>query len=152
MAAKTLSMVAITVFVVDFVQGYYCDSDKCSDEEYCCGYNLCCKSYKVWDLWYFWCGLLFFVFLLSVCVMLCRIRARSSLLVGGYNYAPLSQDHACVHTCATGPVLMSHGASRSSGLHANPPPYCQPSASQNKATVPPPAYSEITAQKELHGH
>ncbi|CAI9736370.1 Hypothetical predicted protein [Octopus vulgaris] len=34
------------------VAGYYCDSDKCGDDEYCCGYNICCKSYKVWELWF----------------------------------------------------------------------------------------------------
>ncbi|KAK7494938.1 hypothetical protein BaRGS_00013817 [Batillaria attramentaria] len=97
MAAKT-SVAAFTVLCLKLVEGYYCDSDKCSDDEYCCGYNLCCKSYKVWDLWYFWCGLLFFMFLLSMCGCLWRLRSRNPVFISGYNYTPLNQESAFVHT------------------------------------------------------
>lgn len=95
MATKTLQKLFL-LFVSSFittVQSYYCDNDKCLEEEFCCGENICCVSYKVWELWYFWCGILFFMFLLSMCACFWRQRNRAYWVFrapGPYN--PLSPE------------------------------------------------------------
>lgn len=95
MATKTLQNI-FCLFIscfINAVQGYYCDNDKCLEEEFCCGENICCVSYKVWELWYFWCGIIFFMFLLSMCACFWRQRSRAYWVFrtpGPFN--PLSPD------------------------------------------------------------
>ncbi|KAK2149146.1 hypothetical protein LSH36_464g00000 [Paralvinella palmiformis] len=74
----------ITLFAVLLIQGafgYYCDSDRCNKEEYCCGENICCTNNAVWQMWYFWCGIALFVILLMVCAGLCRYKFHSSKII-----------------------------------------------------------------------
>ncbi|XP_076472393.1 uncharacterized protein LOC143301859 [Babylonia areolata] len=147
MAVKTSTVGAMTLYF-SVVAGYYCDSDKCSDDEYCCGYNLCCKSYKVWDMWYFWCGLLFFLFLLSMCTCIWRLRSRSSLIIGRYTYTRLQRDSTFIHSCpAASSAMMSHGPPSFSDPSGHPPPYVQPDNSHSKSPSPPPAYAQVVAQR-----
>ncbi|KAL4222687.1 hypothetical protein ACF0H5_018728 [Mactra antiquata] len=73
---KSLFFVCFSGFF-EAVSGYYCDNDKCLEDEFCCGENICCVSYKVWELWYFWCGILFCLFLLSLCGCFWRERQRA---------------------------------------------------------------------------
>ncbi|KAK3588139.1 hypothetical protein CHS0354_012197 [Potamilus streckersoni] len=64
-------------FFLKTVFGYYCDSDRCLEDEYCCGENICCVSYKVWELWYFWFGIFLFIVMLSFCICFWRQRSRA---------------------------------------------------------------------------
>lgn len=68
MAARVFLLTFLLVVILHHSQvaGYYCDSDRCGDDEYCCGYNICCKSYKVWELWYFWFGIAIILILLII--------------------------------------------------------------------------------------
>ena len=51
------------------------------------------------------CGLLFFMFLLSMCACLWKLRSRSPLLIGGgYAYKPLGQEPAYVQTVSKGVI------------------------------------------------
>jgi len=76
------------------VFGYYCDNDRCDFDEYCCGHNICCTSYNVWQMWYFWLGLVIFLILLAGCFSFWRYRYQQSLVVQSCNhtgYAPFVQ-------------------------------------------------------------
>ncbi|XP_052801983.1 uncharacterized protein LOC128232458 [Mya arenaria] len=79
MARTKFDVAVIGVFfsLCDSVLCYYCDNDKCLEDQFCCGENICCVSYKVWELWYFWLGILFCVFLLSLCGCFWRERQRA---------------------------------------------------------------------------
>ncbi|KAL8618026.1 hypothetical protein ACOMHN_021746 [Nucella lapillus] len=152
MAVKTRTVGSLALYL-NVVTAYYCDSDKCSDDEYCCGYNLCCKSYKVWDLWYFWCGLLFFLFLLSMCGYIWRLRSRNSLLMGRYTYARLQPDPTFIHNCpAAAPAMVPPGAASFPGSSGHHPPLLYPKDPHSKSPSPPLAYAPVTAQKETHHH
>ncbi|KAF6020111.1 hypothetical protein EB796_021553 [Bugula neritina] len=63
------------------VYGYYCDNDRCDFDEYCCGHNICCTSYNVWQMWYFWLGLVIFLILLAGCFSFWRYRYQQALVV-----------------------------------------------------------------------
>ncbi|XP_067933907.1 uncharacterized protein [Watersipora subatra] len=78
------------------VYAYYCDNDKCDFDEYCCGHNICCTSYNVWQMWYFWLGLVIFLILLAGCFSFWRYRYQQALVVqtcnhSGYNQMVASQ-------------------------------------------------------------
>ncbi|KAH9503221.1 hypothetical protein Btru_068498 [Bulinus truncatus] len=148
MATKTdWTRYTVLLIFVDSVHSYYCDNDKCTEEEYCCGDNMCCPSYKVWDLWYFWCGVLFFMFLLSLCACLWRNRFLSSghVIIHSYSYTPLQE----VDT------ISSKGRYPSNQLYTaclgTPPPYNQVSAGSVKNSSPLPTYAQRTGAKVQAG-
>ncbi|KAL5006483.1 hypothetical protein ScPMuIL_015289 [Solemya velum] len=91
MAGGTL-FCCILAIIINLVQANYCDSDRCHEDEYCCGNNICCVSYKVWELWYFWFGLVFFMFLLSICACFWQYRRHPvAIQIGNsFPYSPLS--------------------------------------------------------------
>ncbi|KAK7110315.1 hypothetical protein V1264_014209 [Littorina saxatilis] len=102
-------------------------------------------------MWYFWCGLLFFMFLLSMCACLWKLRSRSALLTGGYPYTPLGQEATYVQTCTpTAPSMMTGGSHAFADLHGNPPPYSRPDPSQHKSSSPPPAYAQVVAHRDIY--
>ncbi|KAH3716855.1 uncharacterized protein LOC127854981 [Dreissena polymorpha] len=70
-------LIGILFGFLDYVAAYYCDNDKCLEDQFCCGENICCVSYKVWELWYFWCGILFCLLLLSLCGCFWQQRQRA---------------------------------------------------------------------------
>ncbi|XP_029645982.1 uncharacterized protein LOC115219836 [Octopus sinensis] len=89
------------------VAGYYCDSDKCGDDEYCCGYNICCKSYKVWELWYFWFG--FGIILILLFFFGCFWKYRQN------------RNYLIIRTDIPYTTIHSHGA-----MNATLPDSCKP--------------------------
>ncbi|ESO97153.1 hypothetical protein LOTGIDRAFT_174586 [Lottia gigantea] len=164
MEAKTIGTVLVSSILIKQVSCYYCEGDKCSDDEYCCGYNTCCSSYKVWELWYFWFGLCFFLILLSMCSCLWRYRPSKGVVIistsGGYNYSPLHDDPISIHTSSedtnqvhtrSGPGI-SHSAYSPSD--SGPPAYTSTSNNfhKNKLSSPPPAYSDVFQKEYYHAN
>ncbi|XP_061186079.1 uncharacterized protein LOC133194119 [Saccostrea echinata] len=99
------SLSVLTVFasslLIKQVDAYYCDSGKCENNEYCCGENICCVSYTVWELWYFWFGLVFFMILLTSCIYMWRSGYRERIIYFGTvppSYSPLSHKEAHLQT------------------------------------------------------
>lgn len=72
-------------FHIRQVRGYYCKSDQCDFDEYCCGHNICCTSYNVWQMWYFWLGLVLFLLLLAACFGFWRYRYQQALTFTSVN-------------------------------------------------------------------
>ncbi|XP_005101933.1 uncharacterized protein LOC101846973 [Aplysia californica] len=138
---------------VKSVEAYYCDNDRCTEEEYCCGDNVCCPSYKVLDLWYLWCGILFFMFLLSLCTCLWRYRflSRGAVIIRGYTYTPL-QEMDAVDTRPDAPVgRYARGFDKPAQPPVGtPPPYSQVSASNVKISTPPPPYAQVVGMRDSH--
>ncbi|CAG2193148.1 unnamed protein product [Mytilus edulis] len=81
-------------FLTDLVEGYYCDSERCLENEYCCGDNICCVSYTVWELWYFCLGT---VALLVRQYILCVIYSLGTviLLFGNCGTSGKTIDSVC---------------------------------------------------------
>ncbi|CAL1526737.1 unnamed protein product [Lymnaea stagnalis] len=149
---KTQFSVILFMIGFDFVCSYYCDNDKCTEEEYCCGENTCCPSYKVWDLWYFWCGVLFFMFLLSLCACLWRNRflSNGTIIISGYSYTPLQEvDSGSSRPDFTGRYPRSSNQMYTPPL-GTPPPYNQVSAGNIKVAAPPPSYAQVVGMREPH--
>ncbi|KAI8789734.1 uncharacterized protein LOC106058541 [Biomphalaria glabrata] len=135
-----LSRATLLLFFVDSVYSYYCDNDKCTEEEYCCGDNMCCPSYKVWDLWYFWCGVLFFMFLLSLCACLWRNRflTNGPVIISSYSYTPLQEVDSIGSLSRYHPSNQLYTAPL-----GTPPPYNQISAGNVKNCSPLPTYAQV---------
>ncbi|CAG5122285.1 unnamed protein product [Candidula unifasciata] len=139
---------------VNTVSAYYCDNDKCTEEEYCCGDNMCCPSYKVWDLWYFWCGVLFFLFLLSICACLWRYRilSTSGAIVNDYSYTTLKEDGAVrmyPDIAAAGRYVSGSNTIYTPSVRS-PPPYSHVSAGSFKIATAPPSYAQIVGVREFN--
>ncbi|XP_059148744.1 uncharacterized protein LOC131935981 [Physella acuta] len=157
MAPKTERTVQLSFFVfltfIEAVDCYYCDNDKCTEEEYCCGDNTCCPSYKVWDLWYFWCGVLFFMFLLSLCACLWRYRLLSNgtIIISGYSYSPLQEvDSMAAHQDFTTIRFTRNGNEMYEPHLGTPPPYNQASTGNVKVAGLPPSYAQVVGMRETH--
>ncbi|XP_060605378.1 WW domain binding protein VOPP1-like [Ruditapes philippinarum] len=115
------------------VRGYYCDNDKCLEEEFCCGENICCVSYKVWELWYFWCGILFCLFLLSMCACFWRQRQRAYWVFHSPTpYRPLNPEDKSSYN----PV---HGDPYNTKDRSLSPTFYSPSSTQPSWYAPHPA-------------
>ncbi|XP_064648215.1 WW domain-binding protein 1-like [Lineus longissimus] len=144
----TLSWSIIFTFTISRVSGYYCDSGRCGDDEYCCGLNICCTSYMVWQNWYFWCGLVFFLIMLSACASFWRYRYmyyRTALIVhAGPSYRQLNDesDDPVHHMPPDGNNHgMSNNYAKYSGQAAG---YCEPPPYSTVALTPkepPPPYT-----------
>ncbi|XP_046349800.1 vesicular, overexpressed in cancer, prosurvival protein 1-like [Haliotis rufescens] len=155
MAAKTLGLTISATVCVSKIAAYYCDSDRCSEDEYCCGDNLCCTSYKVWGLWYFWFGLVFFLILLSMCTCLWRFRHPGTVIINKYNYSPLRQDGNTLH-CRNNSdqeYIGPGGTFFASATHP-PPPYSNysPVKSAPPSSLDPPSYVEVVSGPGVPGH
>ncbi|XP_033761420.1 uncharacterized protein LOC117343192 [Pecten maximus] len=87
MATKTLLLTFTNVlFSIKSVSAYYCNNDRCKETEYCCGNNICCASYTVWQLWYFWFGIVLFLVMLFMCICLWKYRYRDRRLINAYRH------------------------------------------------------------------
>ncbi|KAK6165856.1 hypothetical protein SNE40_022685 [Patella caerulea] len=161
MEAITQNIVIFSALLLKQVTAYYCEGDKCSDDEYCCGLNTCCTSYKVWELWYFWFGLCFFLVLLSMCSCLWRYRPRGVVIIsstgGGYNYSPLHNDPVSINTSPGEPNLVhTRGGPGTNHFFTatgnGPPPYSASHGlqSHNKINAPPPAYADVAHSQKGH--
>ncbi|XP_052096136.1 vesicular, overexpressed in cancer, prosurvival protein 1-like [Mytilus californianus] len=145
MATDLMFWVSFAHFLIDLVEGYYCDSERCLENEYCCGDNICCVSYTVWELWYFWCGIIFFLVLLSMCICLWKTRYRDSRIFIGTSqpiYSPLSNKQPS----------LAHGEryrdDYTEGEYYRTPP---PSGVYGYKTTVPPTYDDVVNNyKEDH--
>ncbi|XP_064613675.1 WW domain binding protein VOPP1-like [Liolophura sinensis] len=126
------------------VNAYYCDNNRCSEDEYCCGINVCCASYRVLGLWYFWFGLVFFIFLLSSCAGFWRYRYRQHPVIITLPYSPLSNTEPSADL--EKPPAYSDSDLRSSSFYSGannspPPPYGQQYPAQAAYMTLPPSYA-----------
>ncbi|KAK3093297.1 hypothetical protein FSP39_013800 [Pinctada imbricata] len=119
------------------VEGYYCNSDECAENEYCCGDGICCVSYTVWELWYFWLGIVVFLVMLSTCLCLWKSGFRERILYSkshSPSYSPL-------------PQKMSHSSNSLSDEYHTADDRFTSSSSDNQAShkMEPPSYVEATS-------
>ncbi|XP_074659422.1 uncharacterized protein LOC141912103 [Tubulanus polymorphus] len=126
------------------VYGYYCDSGRCGEEEYCCGDNKCCTSYMVWQNWYFWFGLVFFLILLSACASFWKYRLTyygAAIVIQGGNqpYSRLQHDDH------DDDIRLPMQGSMFQGSHVNlPPAYAKYSHKKTSTEYsPPPPYTQV---------
>ncbi|XP_041365612.1 WW domain-binding protein 1-like isoform X2 [Gigantopelta aegis] len=157
MAAKTVTFVSCFFLSLSQVLAYYCDSKRCNEDEYCCGDNLCCTSYKVWELWYFWFGLVFFLMLLSTCTCLWRFRQNQGLIfISGFNYSPLRSESPPRSCSASEPDLIPQSDCCGNrpyfaSISHPPPAYSSAKLSKTLPTDPPPSYSEVIGGPGING-
>ncbi|CAH1789449.1 unnamed protein product [Owenia fusiformis] len=129
--AIRLSHIAILVGIVcvNLTAAYYCDSGRCSEDEYCCGENKCCASFAVWQYWYFWCGLVFFIIMLTGCAGCCRYRYYQQIVViqpgsgGTHPYTRLEHSNASVYSPTNVPDKYTNKSSHFGQEYTPPPPY-----------------------------
>uniref|UniRef100_A0A0B6YNS0 Vesicular, overexpressed in cancer, prosurvival protein 1 n=1 Tax=Arion vulgaris TaxID=1028688 RepID=A0A0B6YNS0_9EUPU len=144
----------LCILSIHTVSAYYCDNDRCTEEEYCCGDNTCCPSYKVWDLWYFWCGVLFFLFLLSMCACLWRHRRLSNggIIDNGYSYTALRKvSGAGSPQGLPTPNRYYHNSDKLfKPSLGTPPPYSHPSSGGIKVAGSPPSYAQVVGMRDIH--
>lgn len=139
-SVKMATSLALLLFILASfstkqVVGYYCDSDKCDAEQYCCGVNICCTSYAVWQLWYFWCGIVFFVILLSACAGCCRYRYYHTIVI-----------HPGTHPYTRWEDAEAHPSTKMQGSDIQysdyPHHYGPVNAKKYPQDYPPPAYTQ----------